>query len=278
MKFDLATVVFEKELPLLQLQARSIDLYFEQDQIDIIRVSVNDEPSVMDKIDSSWWGKHSHKVQIGSPINVTQYRHLPGWYTQQLAKLMAVSISKNTWVCVLDAKTFWIQPFDETKFFKDNKVRHGLSDVNQTWRIGAQLAKALFPQPEIPKMINPGGVPFFMAPDYIQWFVNWCDNEHIDYRDFFMRYVQSPVYLTEFLLYSALIQYTGEFNEYYTGETATRTMNLADWQLPEFDKWYEELTTDPTVFTASIKQLAYEQLTEEQRNKWNSFLRSRGIV
>jgi hypothetical protein len=278
MKFDLATVVFEKELLLLKQQARSIDLYFNEDQLDVIRVSVNDHHSVMDKIDASWWGKHSHKVQIGSPINVTQYTHLPGWYTQQLAKLMAVSISRNEWVCVLDAKTFWIRPFEESMFFEETRVRHGLSDVNKTWAIGAQLAKALFPQPEVPKMINPGGVPFFMAPDYIKWFINWCDNEHIDYRDFFMRYVQSPVYLTEFLLYSSLLQYTDEFKDYYTGETATRTMNLADWQLSEFDKWYEELTTDPTVFTASIKQLAYEQLTDEQRDKWNNFLKSRGIV
>ena len=108
---DLITVVFQPEVSYLEIQARSIDHYFSQDQIKNIYIVVNDQDSVVDLVDRSWWGKFADRVVV-YPYSVFGYKNrVGGWDHQQLCKLLAAARSTCEWSVVLDAKTFFVKPF-----------------------------------------------------------------------------------------------------------------------------------------------------------------------
>ena len=88
---DIITVVHQPEMPFLELQAKSIELYFEDNFVNSIQVIVNDNNSVCDLIDKSWWGKYQDRVNI-VPYSLYNYEcRVNGWENQQLCKLLAAS-------------------------------------------------------------------------------------------------------------------------------------------------------------------------------------------
>ena len=64
MKLDLVTVVYAAELDMLRTQARSVANRFPDDSLSCIHVIVNDDPSLVENIDTSWWHQHQPKVRI----------------------------------------------------------------------------------------------------------------------------------------------------------------------------------------------------------------------
>jgi hypothetical protein len=56
---DIATVVFRDELPILKLQAQSIERYCQHIGIRNIYVIVNDDDDTIHQIDAGWWVQHS---------------------------------------------------------------------------------------------------------------------------------------------------------------------------------------------------------------------------
>ena len=101
---DIVTVVFRDELPILQLQAQSIDLYCRDIGVKDIFVVVNDTDSVADQVDPAWWGSMSQCVKI-VPRQKFECNFVEnGWVSQQALKMLASSMSTNTWSMVLDAK------------------------------------------------------------------------------------------------------------------------------------------------------------------------------
>jgi len=86
---DLVSVVFAEEIPLIEIQARSIDLYVPTELVDSIYVVVNDSKDICNQIQPHWWGKHEQKIKILhrndlSVLSATMY----GWDSQQLLKLL----------------------------------------------------------------------------------------------------------------------------------------------------------------------------------------------
>jgi hypothetical protein len=116
---DLVTVVFQAELPLLEIQAKSISQYVDPQDINQITVVVNDHDSVGGMIDPSWWGIHASQVKI-LPYSDYQYiSRVNGWENQQLIKLLAASRATSSWSMVLDAKTWFVRKLEMHQLFDE---------------------------------------------------------------------------------------------------------------------------------------------------------------
>ena len=105
---DLITVVFREELPLLEIQARSINQYVAPEDIANIYVIVNDSDDVADLIDPNWWQLHKEKVQIKKYSQWNYISRVTGWESQQICKLLGASEAESNWSMVLDAKTWFV--------------------------------------------------------------------------------------------------------------------------------------------------------------------------
>ena len=104
---DLITVVHRPEMPFLELQAKSIETYFEDNFVNSIQVVVNDDDSVCDLINKAWWGKYQDRVNI-VPYSLYNYKcRVNGWENQQLCKLLAASQSQQTWAIIRIVRNYW---------------------------------------------------------------------------------------------------------------------------------------------------------------------------
>jgi len=165
---DLATVVFQDELPVIRLQAQSIELYCQNIGLRNIYVIVNDDQDTKNQIDTRWWGSLADKVTI-IPRSAfgTQFVE-NGWVSQQVLKLLAASISYNTWTMILDAKTIIVKEIKLTDIIdQDGRARIGTYDtfpvfepsrlrINQTYNI------------DLKQQLRPGGVPFLFQNDVVR--------------------------------------------------------------------------------------------------------------
>ena len=278
---DFVTVVYEQELDYLKIQARSFDVYVDEKDIGVIYVVVNDDNTVADKIDPQWYGKHSQKLKVLTLHDIEyQVQSVEGgWYTQQLCKLLAVAQSKSEWCCILDAKTWWIVPFDSKLFISnDGRLRFAPYKVSDTWNVGAGLAKYLFGLDHEPKIVP--GVPFFMHSQTVKELVKHIENTYYQpIQGFFERFVTFPVMLTEYVLYRAFVaKHHGSLDKLYTGELVTLGHNLSDNQVNDFDEWFENLHNFDNLVTASIRKSAITLLSNSQIAKWNDFLRSKKLL
>jgi hypothetical protein len=143
--FTFATVVFEEELPLLKLQARSISKFVAKENVDKIIIFVNDaiEERVKDLVREIQpeYGVHQDRVQIltGNDIfpkpKLTHFfkfgikslpfffyfplfqrkpkgwRGFSGWQVQQAFKIMSGYYCTSPYMLILDAKNILLRDF-----------------------------------------------------------------------------------------------------------------------------------------------------------------------
>jgi hypothetical protein len=109
---DIATVVFRDELPTLKLQAQSIERYCRNIGIRNIYVIVNDDDDTIHQIDAGWWGAAANHVLVVPRSAFSTLFVEDGWVSQQALKLLAASMSYNTWTMVLDAKTIFVKELE----------------------------------------------------------------------------------------------------------------------------------------------------------------------
>ena len=124
---DIITVVFREEIPVLRLQARSIDLYCRNTDLGRIYVVVNDDTVDLNEINLDWWGSFKDRVTV---IHRSAWRidyADNGWLTQQLLKLIATDLCSSTWSMVLDAKTIFVKPVTAVA----DRPQVGLLDIYQ---------------------------------------------------------------------------------------------------------------------------------------------------
>ena len=120
---DIVTVVFREELPILQVQAESVDLYCQDIGIQTIYVVVNDDISVVQEIDLAWWGSLSKYVKIIHRDYFNCKFVADGWVSQQVLKLLCSTLSQNEYTMILDAKTILIKSLELNCLFdKDKKI------------------------------------------------------------------------------------------------------------------------------------------------------------
>lgn len=262
---DIVTVAFESELEVLQLQARSLELFVKD--IDSIVVVVNQDQAC--RIDTKWWGMHQHKVTV-MHRNLFGYSWSPnGWVSQQALKLLAVSQCASEWAVILDAKTIFVQDFE----LDEIRPAVGALGIYPVFEPSRDIANALFGI-DLQQQLGPGGVPFVMNTQQARDMIAWIER-HIGQS--FANWFQQQGRLTEFILYSAWIQYrTGSLDTTYNTETSNVIpVNICHSEVAQFE---QKLSHMPAATTVSIHRNAWTQLTDHQQKQYMDFLASRGIV
>jgi len=270
---DLLTVVYRDELNLLKTQAYSISYYL-LDEIQNIYVILNDDTLLHSDIETFWWGYHQDKVSVFHRNEFGYYPspHLKGWYTQQVCKILGTAHAESNWCMILDAKTWFIRPFETSEVFDPyGRARFAIWDISHNyWDCGIEYLKKHYNIPRL-DWISPAGVPFLASthemkqmilhePDFVSWFDNNCEFNRNG--------------ITEFLCYSAWITKQGNFNNLYTGEQFIEVANLADYDVPNFNVWWKKVHKENTL-TASVHPRAYKLLDKDQRRAWDEFVKER---
>jgi len=276
MRLSLVTVVYEQELDLLQMQAQSMAFRFKPEHVQEVVVLVNDENSLVDRIDPLWFGHLRPKVRIMTreSLNYWPAGGISGWQSQQVMKLLGVAASQADWCMVLDAKTWFVKNYDPFLIFDGNRAKFGpMPSVPEVFQKGQKYLEQLFGITDSVS-ISPGGVPNLMKPSvvrdmmsdieqltgtgFISWFEENCQNR--------------TNFVTEFVCHSVYVCYKyGGIDKLYAGNQLISAFNLADWQIDQFDSWYGSIHKSKA-FTVSIQAKAFLLLSEEQKAKWKKFL------
>ena len=117
------TVVFDAELELLELQARSLRRHVSREMVGEIVVIDNSRRGLGQRRERSLreqYGHHAPSVRILRPREVADIPVTTGWYAQQVMKLMvADQIASDSYV-VLDAKNHLVRSLEPDFFVSDD--------------------------------------------------------------------------------------------------------------------------------------------------------------
>lgn len=275
---DFITVVFGEELDLLKTQAKSFDLYA-PGCVQTIWVVVNDDPAVMQQIDTSWWGKFSPSIQIISRDHLGIPEYGTGWDSQQLCKLVTASLSTAEHAVIFDAKTWLVKQLRRSDFIDPvtEQINVRLNDVQPCFKDGWDYVVDMFGIEDPNIQLGPAGVPYIMHTRLVRSMVNWIADTQPegDFIAWFMKYNLYPVFVTEFLLYSAWV-YKNTKYEMCSQRQTWSCINIARGEESIFNEKYTRMI-QPNTLTVSIHRDALTQLTPEQKTKWKDFLNAKGL-
>jgi len=277
---DLVTVVYRPEMPFLELQAKSIETYFQDNFINSITVVVNDDDSVCDLIDKSWWGKYKHIVTV-VPYSVYRYEcRINGWENQQLCKLLSVSRCDKTWAMVLDAKTLFIKSCTPQLMFTGDKFNSLPLEIGlfPEFTAAKESVQKIFGI-SFNETVGPGGVPFMMHTDTVRDMIKYIEATfETTFDDFFQTKCRYPDLITEFYLYSGYVTYQyNNIHELYSGHQNWDCVNLADWQIDQFDDVYKKMELVKTL-TVSVQAQAWNILSPQQKLLYLELLKFKKII
>ena len=268
---DFITVVFQDEIHLLEIQARSIDQYITN--VNQIVVVVNDDYL---NIDTSWWGRHQDKVIVKQRDHFNFTLRGTGWETQQLFKLLAAGESTTNWSMVLDAKTWFIKPLDiDLLFDEQQRPRVGLGAINPHFKPTQQFVEKYY-NIKLPAILGPSGVPFMIHAESCRELIQSFDN----FTEFFQQHQLYPHLLTEFYLYSAflIVKYGSLDVLYNTQDCYLQSVNIADWESDNFTQLFNQMSISNRIIAASIHRRTYQKLSKNDINTWHNFLVSRKLI
>jgi len=267
---DICTVVFESELDILKLQARSIELYCQHIGLKNIFVMVNDSSTV----DPAWYGAFADHVKIVPRSTFDCEWSDNGWVSQQVLKLLGAAQSENAWCMIVDAKTLFVRPVKLDQVLVDGRAATGSMPIYPVFEPSRNITNQLF-DIDLPAQLGPGGVPFFVEPSLTRELI--AEVEHRT-GQVFGNYFQQQGMLTEFILYSGYVWYKDQsFNERYHLQSRIHPANLCHSETGMFDSKFNTMCRTET-FTVSIHRNAWTQLTEQQQQKYHELLIARGIL
>lgn len=276
---DLITVVYRPEIPYLEIQAKSIENNFTEDQIKTIYIVVNDDDSVVNQIDKSWYGKFADRVVI-YPYSIFGYvNRVGGWDNQQLCKILAAARSTCEWSVVLDAKTFFVKRCKtELLFDNSNRACTNLLKPLPVFESAKTFTEKLY-NIELDHIIGPGGVPFLFHTDTVKSMID--DTEKLTkqtFIEFFQSNVCYPNLITEFYLYSAYVKYKyKKYDTLYAQKQPWNCVNIADWEVENFDQLFSLMQKFLTL-TVSIASKSWVLLKPEQKTSYLEFLSKKNLI
>jgi len=269
---DIVTVVFDAEIPVLKLQAQSIDLYCSDIGIQNIYIIVNDLDSVGQQIDPAWWGKFADRVTVLSRrIFSTEFTN-NGWVSQQVLKIIAASISYNIWSMVLDAKTIFVRDLKLSEIIdRQGQMQTGYMLIYPVFDTSCKIVNQTY-NIDLKTQLGPGGVPHFFHNATVRHMI--ADTESIVKKSFPVWFQECGM-LTEFILYAGYLQYKfGKENLLYSSHSNIFPCNICHSEVDQFD---QKLLNAKMAHTVSVHRNAWTQLTADQQQTYRNFLISRGI-
>lgn len=281
---NLITVVFKQELSYLKMQAKSIELYVNSQDLNSIVIVVNDSIDILASIDPLWYGINSHKVKILhfseliSESDLSAFVSQSGWDTQQICKLLAASISNVDWNMIIDAKTLFICPLVLTNLITlDNKAFSNPAEISHHFIAERDFVQQYFNINLNNHYIGPGGVPFLMHSSTVRSLIEYIKmHENISLTEFFFRYS-----VTEFLLYSGYVLFLfKKYNALYQIHHPDKYIyhHIADSQILEFDLIMQFIHQHANTITISLHRRAYPLLTDKQKTCWCELLYSKKLI
>ena len=267
---DICTVVFESELSVLKLQARSIELYCQNIGLRNIFVMVNDSCTV----DPAWYGEFADQVKI---VPRTEFDHAwndYGWVSQQVLKMLGAAMSHNDWCMILDAKTLFVKPVELTQVIINDRAATGSLPIYPVFDASRDITNRLF-DIDLPAQLGPGGVPFLVEPVLVRDMI--AEVEHRT-AQVFADYFQQQGRLTEFILYSGYVWYRdGSFDQRYCAKSKILPCNLCHSEVNMFDSKFQTMS-NPQTLTVSIHRNAWSQLSTQQQQQYHELLATKGIL
>ena len=273
---DICTVVFEPEIEVLKLQAQSLDLYCGRIGVRNIYVVVNDGDDLGKMIDPAWWGHLASHVLVVPRTAFSTPWISNGWVTQQLWKILAASMSYNTWTMVLDAKTVFVRELTlDTVIDDQGRVAVGYLPVYPVFEPAKHIVNQLF-DIDLTQQIGPGGVPFFFHNDTIRFMIA---DVTLQTRQQFPRWFQDQGVLTEFMLYSGYVQhkYAQAHSLVNPENRFGPVINICHSQQAQFDEIITNMKSHRPL-TVSVHRGAWQQATPEQKMAYKFFLIDHGIL
>jgi len=272
---DICTVVFRDELAALRLQAQSIE-YFAQDiGVRNIYVVVNDDDWLINDIEADWWGvMKPHVIVVPRTLFSTPWVD-DGWVSQQCWKLLAASISYNTWTMVMDAKTVLVQRLNPGHIQDSRgRMRVGRTPLYSVFAESQRITQELF-DIEMTEQLGPGGVPFFLHNDTVRMMIADCQ---VRTAESFPTWFQRQGCLTEFVLYSGYVQMRyGSLDPLYDRDSVIQPVNVCHSEVERYMEKIQQMRR-PETTTVSVHRGAWAQLSEEQRHHYRSLLIDRELM
>ena len=112
-RLTFVSVVFESEVALLHLQARSMDLYVPDEWVEQIIIIDNTARGLSGATTHalrSMLGVHAGHLRVLRPDDICQVPRTIGWRSQQVLKLCVAGLITTDSYVVLDAKNHFIAP------------------------------------------------------------------------------------------------------------------------------------------------------------------------
>ena len=272
---DIVTVVFEQEIPVLRAQAQSIALNCQRIGIRNIYVVLNDSETIASQIDPAWWGPFANSVLVIPRTAFSTPFVENGWVSQQVLKLLAASISYNTYSMIMDAKSLLVKEIDPVEFISDTgQIHTGLLDIYPVFEPSRKITSELF-NIDLKKQLGPGGVPFIMHNDTVRMMIAEIT---IRTKTSFPYWFQQQGMLTEFILYSGFVQFLyGELNVLYSYKIKLGTqVNLSHDEVDQWNQKFFQMTRLNT-FSVSVHRTAWKNMSTQQRQEYRDLLLQRGI-
>ena len=272
---DIVTVVFDEELPVLRVQAQSIDLFCEDLGIKNIYVIVNDQDSLVQQIDTAWWGQFQDRVRILPRSMFSTDYVANGWVSQQVLKLLGAALSHNHWSMILDAKTLITDRMSAEMFvITDCRSTLGRFPIQPVFEPAAKIAGDLF-DIKLDHVIAPAGVPFFFHNLTVRQMIAEIENRTGQH---FPEWFQQQGMLTEFILYSGYVQYQHQnLNNMYLGTNKLRLCNnVCHSEVDLVDTKLNSVLNQRST-TMGVHRNAWSRLTSIQQQAYVTYLESLGL-
>ena len=273
---DFLTVVFDKELEFLKTQAKSFHLYA-PDSVSTIWVVVNDDDSVAEKIDTAWWGGFAPRVKIVTRSHLKVPNYGTGWDSQQLCKLVAASKSQQIYCIVFDAKTWLVRELVTSDLFDGNGINIELQNIQPAFQDGWNFLIDEFGLTDPKQQLGPAGVPDIFRTDYVRELFAWINVRYKKtFIEWYMKYSMYPTLITEFLTYSAWVYRSEGGYHSVSNSQPWQPVNIGRGEGGIFDEKFAEMRL-PSTLTVSIHRDAYNELSDEQKRQWATFLKEKQL-
>lgn len=207
------TVVFEPELPLLELQARSMSQFLDPAYVARVIVLDNTERGISSR---TWrrirrlYGGMSELVELIRGDQLSGSIPATGWYSQQVLKLAVSGIVETPTYVTLDAKNHFVRGSGRSDFeAADGRAFAGFHTY-ETHPLRPKLERVLGYQGLDPALyvsrFTATATPFVLYTDKVRSLI--ADIERSSGRTFSAEFIRAG--LTEYFLYSAWLVAQGE--------------------------------------------------------------------
>lgn len=293
MAIDFLVVTYDKELHFLEMQARSLDQFFEYNDINSITIVHNNLNGTRTPIDVNLYGKFKGKVNevVFNDFQFTENKinyvePLYGWIRQQFCKLYYTSFCQSEWCYVVDSKTIFLKKFQKDEHFNS----HGQSfwyalRITDYFLEGNNWIERFFDlEPSLREAIIPHrGPPIMMhVPSIRNLIVDLYWKTKISFFEWFI-INQKKYNVSEFDLYFTYLRYKNTTNDLYkfldlNKEIIVNDLRLfRDWtDLTQIDILLDRILNDE-FFSISAHQEVLDSLTKDQISRLFAYFAEKKI-